>query len=517
MMINSGARGNIEQMRQMAGMRGLMADPSGRIIDLPIKSNFKEGLSVLEYFISTHGARKGRADTALRTADSGYLTRRMVDVAQNVIIYQEDCGTDDSLQVLVKRDGGSKEQFMEKVEGRIAGKVIADKESGEVLVNRNEEISEKDAERIYQSSIPDVWVRSVLHCRSHFGLCQKCYGRDLGRGQTVQVGEPVGIVAAQAIGEPGTQLTMRTFHAGGVAGGLDITQGLPRVEELFEARTPKGEAPITEISGIVEIKNDGNLRRIEVTAMDFEQEEYDIEGEMEVVVQDKAQVKAKDVLARKGTRKLFARLNGIAKVTKKKILVVAEEKEKCIYTVARNSRLKVDHGQLVSKGQQLIEGSINLKQLLEVSGVESTQNYLVEEVQKIYRSQGVSTNDKHIEIIVRRMLSRVKVIEAGDSEFLPGDLINRFKYEKIRHDVIAKNGRPPYAKPVILGITKAALNSGSFLSAASFQETIRVLTKAALYGLEDRLVGLKENLIIGKLIPAGLYARRSLEVKTAAL
>ncbi len=517
MMINSGARGNIEQMRQMAGMRGLMADPSGRIIELPIKSNFKEGLTVLEYFISTHGARKGRADTALRTADSGYLTRRMVDVAQNVIIYQEDCGTPNSLDVIIKHDSSGKDPFMEKVVGRMAGDRVVDPGSGEVIVKRNEEITEPLATRIFKSTIEKIQVRSVLHCRSHFGLCKMCYGRDLGRGQPVEIGEPVGIVAAQAIGEPGTQLTMRTFHAGGVAGGLDITQGLPRVEELFEARTPKGEAPIAEIGGVAEVRYDGNLRKIDVTAVDFAQEDYPIEEGVEAVVQDKDQVKVKDAILKKGNKKIFAKIAGRVKLTKKHITIVAEEKDVRTYIIARNARLKIESGQLVHAGQQLIEGSINLKQLLEVCDVEATQNYLVEEVQKIYRSQGVSTNDKHIEIIVRRMLSRVKVIEAGDSDFLPGDLVNRFKYDKIRADIMAKNGRPPIAKAVILGITKAALNSGSFLSAASFQETIRVLTKASLYGMEDRLVGLKENLIIGKLIPAGPYSRGSLEVKTTAL
>jgi len=518
MMIDSGARGNIEQMRQMAGMRGLMADPSGRIIDLPIKSNFKEGLTVLEYFISTHGARKGRADTALRTADSGYLTRRMVDVAQNVIVYEEDCGTPDALEISVsKDDADASEHFLERSIGRMAGDSVVDPKSGEVLVAKNEEITEEIAATILASEIKTISIRSVLFCRSHFGVCQRCYGRDMARGIIVQMGEPVGIVAAQAIGEPGTQLTMRTFHAGGVAGGLDITQGLPRVEELFEARTPKGEAPIAEIDGIVSITEENNVRHIVITALDFEQESHPIEAGMEVLVENKSQVKAKDAILKVGRRKIAAGIDGMIKLTKDKVLIVADSKQSLEYTVPRNTRLHIEDGQLVARGQLMIEGSINLKQLLEVSGVETTQRYLVEEVQKIYRSQGVGTNDKHIEIIVRRMLARVKITESGDSEFLPGDLINRFKFDYVKDKLVSQGKVPPEARAVILGITKAALNSGSFLSAASFQETIRVLTKAAVYGLEDRLVGLKENLIIGKLIPAGPYARQDLAIKAASL
>lgn len=517
MMINSGARGNIEQMRQMAGMRGLMADPSGRIIDLPIKSNFKEGLSVLEYFISTHGARKGRADTALRTADSGYLTRRMVDVAQNVIVYQEDCGSLDYLDVPVQRAGDGEELFIETVTGRMLARAIADPDTGEVIASAGALIDDQLIATIQATKLEKIAMRSVLHCRSHFGVCQTCYGIDLARGAIVQLGEPVGIVAAQAIGEPGTQLTMRTFHAGGVAGGLDITQGLPRVEELFEARTPKGESPLAEIAGLVDIVEQGTLRKISIMALNFDQEIHEVPEGAEVVIQNNAQVKPRDILIKVGKRKIVTELTGMAKVTKKKITIVSNDKQVVEYTVPRNARLRISAGQLVNKGFQLIEGSINLKKLLEISGVGETQQYLVNEVQKIYRSQGVATNDKHIEIIVRRMLSRVKILESGDSKFLPGDLINRFKFEHVSETLDRAGKRPPKAIPIILGITKAALNAGSFLSAASFQETIRVLTKAALYGMEDRLVGLKENLIIGKLIPAGPYARQDLETKTASL
>ena len=518
MMMTSGARGNIEQMRQMAGMRGLMADPSGRIIDLPIKSNFREGLSVLEYFISTHGARKGRADTALRTADSGYLTRRMVDVSQNVIVYEDDCGTEDGYDVKVAVHEGVHESFLEQVVGRIAARDIADPKTGELIVARNEEIDELKADAIISAKIENIMIRSVLMCRSHFGVCQRCYGTDLAKGGLVKMGEPVGIIAAQAIGEPGTQLTMRTFHAGGVAGGTDITQGLPRVEELFEARPPKGQSPIAGIDGIVSVVTEGNLRKVNIIALDFEQEVITLEAGDEVQVKNKEKVKAGDTLTKHaGKVNLKVTFDGVVKVAKDKITVVASDKKILSYPVPKNARFKVEDGQLVTRGTQLIEGSLNLKELLEVSGVAAVQRHLVEEVQKIYRSQGVATNDKHIEVIVRRMLSRVKVLESGDTDFLAGELVNRFKMDRINQELIARDKKPAVIEPVILGITKAALNSGSFLSAASFQETIRVLTKAAIYGMEDRLVGLKENLIIGKLIPAGPYARQDMMKKTIAL
>ncbi|HDS11325.1 MAG TPA: DNA-directed RNA polymerase subunit beta', partial [Candidatus Wirthbacteria bacterium] len=519
MMINSGARGNIEQMRQMAGMRGLMADPSGKIIDLPIKSNFKEGLSVLEYFISTHGARKGRADTALRTADSGYLTRRMVDVAQNVIIYQEDCGTEDGLWMDVSHgEDGLNEHFVERAVGRIAAAPIANPDTGEILINRNEQITEDIANQIVKSKVEKVFVRSVLMCRSHFGLCQMCYGRNMASGALVELGEPVGIIAAQAIGEPGTQLTMRTFHAGGVAGGVDITQGLPRVEELFEARNPKGESPIAEIDGTVSIWQEEKIKKIRITAVDFEQKSYDLDSDTEVLVENNQKVKNGDALFKLSARKqIKSPISGIIKLTKKSLKVIATDKDFRDYIVPANSRFRVEEGQLVAKGTQMIEGSVNLKNLLAVSGREAVQKYLVDEVQKIYRSQGVTTNDKHIEIIVRRMLSRERVVESGNADLLPGDIVNRFKIERINQIMLEKNKTPATSKPVILGITKASLSSGSFLAAASFQETIRVLTKAAISGMEDRLVGLKENLIIGKLIPAGPYSRQDLSVKTVSL
>ncbi|MDK2793595.1 DNA-directed RNA polymerase subunit beta' [Caldanaerobacter subterraneus] len=446
MMAHSGARGSKNQIRQLAGMRGLMADPSGRIIELPIRSNFREGLNVLEFFISTHGARKGLADTALRTADSGYLTRRLVDVSQDVIVREEDCGTDEGIYVEEIREGNEIiEKLSDRIIGRIAAEDIVDSE-GNVIVRRNEMINEEEAEKIEKAGITRVKIRSPLTCRSRHGVCRMCYGRDLATGELVNIGEAVGIIAAQAIGEPGTQLTMRTFHTGGVA-GVDITQGLPRVEELFEARKPKGLAVITEISGVVRI-NESKKRR-EITVVDEE--------------------------------------NNISKT----------------YLIPYGSRLKVKEGQWVQAGDELTEGSVNPHDLLKIKGIYAVQSYLLQEVQKVYRLQGVEINDKHIEIIIRQMMKKVKVEDPGDTSMLPGELIDMFKFEEENKKAIEKGLRPATGRRALLGITKAALATDSFLSAASFQETTRVLTDAAIKGKVDPLIGLKENVIIGKLIPAG--------------
>jgi len=446
MMAHSGARGSKNQIRQLAGMRGLMADPSGRIIELPIRSNFREGLNVLEFFISTHGARKGLADTALRTADSGYLTRRLVDVSQDVIVREEDCGTDEGIYVEEIREGNEIiEKLSDRIIGRIAAEDIVDSE-GNVIVRRNEMINEEEAEKIEKAGITRVKIRSPLTCRSRHGVCRMCYGRDLATGELVNIGEAVGIIAAQAIGEPGTQLTMRTFHTGGVA-GVDITQGLPRVEELFEARKPKGLAVITEISGVVRI-NESKKRR-EITVVDEE--------------------------------------NNISKT----------------YLIPYGSRLKVRDGQWVQAGDELTEGSVNPHDLLKIKGIYAVQSYLLQEVQKVYRLQGVEINDKHIEIIIRQMMKKVKVEDPGDTSMLPGELIDMFKFEEENKKAIEKGLRPATGRRALLGITKAALATDSFLSAASFQETTRVLTDAAIKGKVDPLIGLKENVIIGKLIPAG--------------
>lgn len=446
MMATSGARGNIQQIRQLAGMRGLMADPSGRIIDLPIKANFREGLTVLEYFISTHGARKGLADTALRTADSGYLTRRLVDVAQDVIVREIDCGTDMGIEVSEIKDGTG---VIEKVEDRIIGRTaledIIHPETGEILVGADNEISEDDAKNITAAGYNKVKIRSVLTCKTRYGVCVKCYGRNLATGRKVDIGEAVGIIAAQSIGEPGTQLTMRTFHTGGVAGD-DITQGLPRVEELFEARKPKGQAIIAESDGRVEVREVKGRREIEVAG---------------------------------------------------------DEGEKAVYQVPYGARLKVRDGDRVYAGDELTEGSVNPHDLLKIKGVQGVQIYLLQEVQRVYRLQGVDINDKHIEVMIRQMLRKVKVEEPGDTDLLPGGLIDIFEFEDENSRTVAKGGEPATARPVLLGITKASLATDSFLSAASFQETTRVLTEAAIKGKLDPLLGLKENVIIGKLVPAG--------------
>ncbi|NPV30114.1 MAG: DNA-directed RNA polymerase subunit beta' [Firmicutes bacterium] len=455
MMATSGARGNIQQIRQLAGMRGLMADPSGRIIDLPIKANFREGLTVLEYFISTHGARKGLADTALRTADSGYLTRRLVDVAQDVIVREEDCGTREGFYVEEVTDGGDViETLEERIVGRFTLKPVVHPETGEVIVPADTEITEEHAAAILAAGIRKVLIRSVLTCKTHYGVCQKCYGRNLATGFPVEIGEAVGIMAAQSIGEPGTQLTMRTFHTGGVA-GEDITQGLPRVEELFEARKPKGQAIIAECDGIVRITENKGKKEVEIVG----------------------------------------------------------ETEKYTYQIPFGSRIKVEDGQYVEAGEELTEGSINPHDLLQVKGITAVQAYLLREVQRVYRMQGVDINDKHIEVMIRQMLRKVKVEDPGDTELLPGGLIEVFDFEEENARVLAVGGEPATAKPVILGITKASLATESFLSAASFQETTRVLTEAAIKGKVDPLLGLKENVIIGKLIPAGTGMSRYRNIK----
>lgn len=456
MMANSGARGNIQQIRQLSGMRGLMADPSGRTIELPIKSNFREGLAVLEYFISTHGARKGLADTALRTADSGYLTRRLVDVAQDVIVRENDCGTTSGIVVDEIKDGTEPiETLPERIAGRYAMDEIRDPATGEVMVRAGDEISDTMSIRVSEVGIKHVTIRSVLTCKSRYGVCRKCYGRNLATGRMVEIGEAVGIIAAQSIGEPGTQLTMRTFHTGGVAGD-DITQGLPRVEELFEARKPRGQAIIAEVDGVVKIT--------------------DIKG-------------------------------------RKEIELTHSGEDKFIYQVPFGSRVRVKDGVSVEAGEELTEGSINPHDLLKIKGLKGVQSYLTKEVQRVYRLQGVDINDKHIEVMIRQMLRKVKVEEPGDTELLPGGLIDIFQFEEENAKIFAQGGEPATAKPTLLGITKASLATDSFLSAASFQETTRVLTEAAIKGKTDPLLGLKENVIIGKLIPAGTGMSRYRNVK----
>ena len=457
MMANSGARGSTAQIRQLAGMRGLMADPSGQIIEVPIRANFREGLSVLEFFISSHGARKGLADTALRTADSGYLTRRLVDVSQDVIVREDDCFASrgevaKGMPISEIRDGNKLvEPLKARVIGRYTVEPVVDPATGEVIVEADRMITYEQAEAIEKAGIQSVVCRSVFTCRSDHGVCAKCYGANLATGSYVNIGEAVGIIAAQAIGEPGTQLTMRTFHTGGVASAEDITQGLPRVEELFEARKPKGLAVISEISGRVHL-DESKKRREAVVSND--------EGESET------------------------------------------------YLIPFGSKLKVQEGQTIEAGDELTEGSVNPHDILKIKGVKGVEAYLLREVQSVYRLQGVEISDKHIEIIIRQMLRKVQIEDAGDTTMLPGELVDIFRFEEENEKVVGNDGQPAIAKRKLLGITKAALATDSFLSAASFQETTRVLTEAAIKGKVDPLLGLKENVIIGKLIPAGIGLKR---------
>ena len=516
MMATSGAKGNITQITQMAGMRGLMTDPSGKIIDFPIKSSLREGHTVLEYFISTHGARKGLADTALRTSDSGYLTRRLIDVAQDVIVLEEDCGTVDGIWISEPKEKAMLPSFAERITGRLAASQVAHPKTGEVIVDRNEEIDEHKAAEIIAAGINRVHTRSPLSCQSRRGTCQMCYNRDLSRGKPVEINTAVGIIAAQSIGEPGTQLTLRTFHTGGVA-GLDITSGLPRVEELFEARNPKGQAIISEIDGMADVIQDDKGRRVKITSSETYRDEYALPARWQVMANDGQFVDIGTVLAippaakeTKGKTKapskeaqpITARIAGEVSSKKGHLFISYEDHEEREYVIPSVAGIRVQAGDTVHAGQQLTDGSVNPQDILRILGREAVQQYLVDEVQKVYRSQGVNINDKHIEIIVHQMLTKVRIDSAGDTDLVPDELVDRFIYEDINAKVLAEGGEPATAHTVLLGITRASLNTDSWLAAASFQETTRVLTEAAVYGKIDKLIGLKENVIIGKLIPA---------------
>ncbi len=518
MMTTSGAKGNIQQLRQMAGMRGLMTAPSGRIIDLPIRSNFREGLTVLEYFISTHGARKGLADTAIRTADSGYLTRRLIDVSQDVIVQEVDCGTQLGIWLQDKPGGSTVVPLRDRVVGRLAAGAVADPATGEVIIDRNEMITEELADQAISRGATRIYVRTPLQCQATHGICQYCYGRSPARGHLVDMGEAVGIIAAQSIGEPGTQLTMRTFHTGGIA-GLDITSGLPRVEELFEARVPKGQAIISEIDGVVSVNRTEEPRRIKVTSTETYHDEQPLPEGAELLVAPGTGVDIDQPILRVGEQTIPARFSGTLTVEDGRIVIAYEERDEREYQVPPTAQIRVDNGAWVSAGDQLTEGAANPQDILRVLGREAVQLYLVDEVQKVYRSQGVTINDKHIEIIVRQMLRKVRIDTPGDTEQLMGELIDRFAYEAFNARVLAEGGEPATAQTVLLGVTKASLNTDSFLAAASFQETTRVLTQAAIQSSKDHLVGLKENVIIGKLIPAGsgIAARRLLKQRAQML
>ena len=503
MMAGSGAKGNITQIAQMAGMRGLVSDPQGKVIDLPIRSNFREGMTVLEYFASTHGARKGLADTALRTADSGYLTRRLCDVAQEVIIVEEDCGTTAGIWVARNDTPDDLTLFESRLAGRVAGAEITD-EDGNVVVTRNTIIDEETAREI--GRLQDrVFLRSVLACETTHGVCRNCYGRDLATGKRIDLGEAVGIIAAQAIGEPGTQLTMRTFHTGGVA-GEDITSGLPRVEELFEARVPKGQAILAEIDGAVDITSEEQVRKVVITGTDVFSQGLVVPENFNAIVQSGDKVAEGQVLAESNVegdaRRIVSPADGIVTVEPGRV-TVREEAPTREYVIPFGANIRVADGEQITAGTQITDGPKDPQEILAILGRESVQRYLVDEVLRVYRSQGVNTNEKHIEVIVRQMLRKVRIENAGDTDLLPDELVDRVTFEETNREVLAQGGEPATAQPVLLGVTKASLTTDSFLSAASFQETTRVLTEAAINGRIDRLRGLKENVIIGKLIPAG--------------
>lgn len=513
MMATSGAKGNITQIRQMAGMRGLMTDPSGRIIDFPIKSSLREGHSVLEYFISTHGARKGLADTALRTSDSGYLTRRLIDAAQDVIIFEEDCGTSDGVWVTEPTERGVLPGLQERITGRFAAGKVVNPETGEVIVDRNEMIDETIAREIIESKVKQVFTRSPLSCESRHGVCQRCYGRDLATRNVVEMNTAVGTIAAQSIGEPGTQLTLRTFHTGGVV-GLDITSGLPRVEELFEARMPKSPAVVSEIDGEADVIQDETGRRVKVINTEVFQDEYEVPDGWQLEVENGQKVAIGTTLAMPPrsaadtmevtaeSQPVIARVSGNIEISGNRLLIHFEEREEREYIASSAAHILVQTGERVKAGQQLTEGTINPQDLLHIVGRDAVQRYLVNEVQMVYRSQGVNINDKHIEIIVHQMLSKVRIDSSGDTDLVPGELIDHHNYEDTNAKVLAEGGEPATAHTVLLGVTRASLNTDSWLAAASFQETTRVLTEAAISSKIDRLAGLKENVIIGKLIPA---------------
>ncbi len=511
----SGTKGNISQIKQMAGMRGLMSDPKGFLIPLPVKSSFREGLSVLEYFISTHGARKGLADTALRTADSGYLTRRMIDVAQDVIVLEEDCESISGIwvrHVAEKERSNSIAAFSDRLVGRVVCSPVVDASTGEVLADRDTVLTSELAKSLFAAGVTEVYVRSPLSCEAARGMCRMCYGIMPATGRMVNLGDAAGIIAAQSIGEPGTQLTMRTFHTGGIA-GVDITSGIPRVEELFEARIPKNTTILSEIDGEVDVTDTTDGKHIRVVSSEEYREEYPIEDTHKVVVKTGDMVESGSPLSLpKATRKkvaegeelppMVARMPGKIELTKGKVSVVWQEQEERTYPAPLTAHVIVKTGDTVTAGQELIAGQKNPHDILRIQGREAVHNYIIEEVQKVYRFQGVSMHDKHIEIVIRQMMRKVRVDHQGDTELLPGEPVDRTIFDEANRRVIAEGGEPARATPMLLGITRASLSTESFLAAASFQETTRVLTEAAISGSVDHLIGLKENVIIGRLIPA---------------
>jgi len=506
-MANSGAtKGGFGPISQLAGMRGLMADPAGRIIRLPIQSNFREGLTALEYFISTHGARKGLADTALRTADAGYLTRRLVDIAQDMIINEEDCETTEGIWIK-KADDVAGQPLSVRLYGRMTAERMLDPKTGEILAERNVTLDHVVIKTILNAGIENIKVRSPMTCELSHGVCQRCYGMDLGRGELVKLGSAVGTVAAQSIGEPGTQLTLRTFHTGGVAAGGDITTGLPRVEELFEARRmPKGEAVITRISGVAHIIQSEKFteqRVVRVEHAEMVSDEYEVPESWEIAAKDETAVSLGDPIATQGEATIAAQHTGKVRIDGRKVVVSYEQREVEEDEIPSTSRILIKDGEHVEAGQPLTEGSLNPHTILRIKGREAAQMYLMSEIQKVYRAQGQNINDKHFEVIIRKMLGRVQVIRPGDTHYLPMDLVDRLEIHRRNEEMVAEGKQPARYVEILLGVTKASLSTDSWLSASSFQHTIKVLAGAAIAGTADPLFGLKENVIIGKLIPAG--------------
>ncbi len=518
LMATSGAKGNIAQIKQMAGMRGLMSDPKGRIIDRPIKANFREGLSVLEYFLSTHGARKGLADTALRTADSGYLTRRLIDVAQEIIVMSEDCETEGGVWIADDSGDSQLPQFVDRVRSRYAAAPVPHPETGEILMDRNEIVDEEAVERLREAGVAEIMVRSPLRCQAERGVCRMCYGLSLATMQPVMLGEAVGIIAAQSIGEPGTQLTMRTFHTGGIA-GVDITSGLPRVVELFEARVPKGEAVLSEIEGEIEVLETPGSRAIRVSSIQEYSDEYELPEGYELQVSDGAAVSIGETLAVPVTAEedeseddalalpaenLIARESGVVSLVEGSLTIAGVDEDIREYTIPAAARIIVSTGDTVQAGDALTSGNLSPQRILAILGREDVERYLTDEVQRVYVNQGVAIHDKHIEVIISQMLRKVRIDQPGDTELLPGEYMDRQQFRETMDGILAEGGEPATASPVLLGITRASLNVESFLAMASFQETTRVLTESAINGEIDYLRGLKENVIIGRLIPARL-------------
>ena len=506
-MASSGAtKGGFGPISQLAGMRGLMADPAGRIIPLPIRSNFREGLTALEYFISTHGARKGLADTALRTADAGYLTRRLVDVAQDLIVNEHDCETEKGIYIY-RKDDVAGQSLSVRIHSRLLAARVIDPNTGEILGERNDVITPDMARKIGAAGVEEVYVRSPMTCALQHGICAKCYGNDLGRGAIVEQGSAVGIVAAQSIGEPGTQLTLRTFHTGGVASSADITTGLPRVEELFEARkTPKGEAVVTEISGKAQLTKSekyADLRVVNVTNSEMVSDQYAVPEGWEILAQEEDEVKAGAILATLDEATITAQNDGKVRIEDQVVIVSYELREEEEYSIPTTARILITDGDHVEAGQPLTEGSLNPHRILRIQGRDACQMYILTKVQEVYRSQGQNIHDKHFEVIIRKMLSKVQVTVPHDSNYLPGDMMDRLDIQRENEVLRAEGKQPAHFVPILLGVTKASLSTESFLSAASFQHTIKVLAGAAIGGGEDPLFGLKENVIIGKLIPAG--------------